>query len=280
MLHKPFHVMCLVSSEYHHIKNNLKELRFLMDEQNIKDPQIRWELIKYEVRKVSMAFSKQRARYRKSKYNDIESKIKNIEELDGWEKREEVLQKHDTLVKELERMSNYITEGIIIRSRTKWYELGEKSNKYFLSLEKRNKSKTHVKKLVDDNSMEIINPKTILRKIHQHFSKLFESKSEKTLQHCLDILGKLNVPKLSDEARQLCDGILTADECLKALQQMGNSKTPGNDAHNTPHMLIFTEGGKPEDPEKNPRGKGENNTSNKLKLTYGPCPGIEPGPQR
>jgi hypothetical protein len=29
-------------------------------------------------------------------------------------------------------------------------------------------------------------------------------------------------------------------------------------------MLIFTEGGKPENLEKNPRGKGENNTSNKL----------------
>jgi hypothetical protein len=32
-------------------------------------------------------------------------------------------------------------------------------------------------------------------------------------------------------------------------------------------MLIFTEGGKPENPEnpeKNPLGKGENNTSNKL----------------
>ncbi|KXJ07276.1 Pyroglutamylated RFamide peptide receptor [Exaiptasia diaphana] len=51
-------------------------------------------------------------------------------------------------------------------------------------------------------------------------------------------------------------------------------------AHNTPHMLIFTEGGTPEDPEKNSRGKGENNTSDKLKLTYGPCPGIETGPQR
>jgi hypothetical protein len=33
-------------------------------------------------------------------------------------------------------------------------------------------------------------------------------------------------------------------------------------------MLIFTEGGKPENPEKNPRGRGENNTSNKL--TYVP----------
>jgi hypothetical protein len=29
-------------------------------------------------------------------------------------------------------------------------------------------------------------------------------------------------------------------------------------------MLIFTEGGKLENPEKNPCGKGENNTSNKL----------------
>jgi hypothetical protein len=29
-------------------------------------------------------------------------------------------------------------------------------------------------------------------------------------------------------------------------------------------MLIFAEGGKPEKPEKNPRGKGENNTSNKF----------------
>jgi hypothetical protein len=34
-------------------------------------------------------------------------------------------------------------------------------------------------------------------------------------------------------------------------------------------MLIFTEGGKPENPEKNPHGKGENmNTSNKLNSQY------------
>jgi hypothetical protein len=35
------------------------------------------------------------------------------------------------------------------------------------------------------------------------------------------------------------------------------------------HMLILTEGGKPENLEKTPRGTGENNTSNKVtKLTY------------
>jgi hypothetical protein len=44
-------------------------------------------------------------------------------------------------------------------------------------------------------------------------------------------------------------------------------------------MFIFTEGGKPENPEKNPRGKGENNTSNKLNSDVSRA-GIEPGSQR
>ena len=46
-------------------------------------------------------------------------------------------------------------------------------------------------------------------------------------------------------------------------------------------MLIFMEGGKPENPVKNPRDKGENNTSNKLS-SHLVTAGLElatPGPQ-
>ena len=43
-------------------------------------------------------------------------------------------------------------------------------------------------------------------------------------------------------------------------------------------MLVFMEGGKLENPEKNPRGTGENNTSNKLNShMILPKPGLEPG---
>ena len=42
---------------------------------------------------------------------------------------------------ELEEIYNYITEVVILRSKTDWYELGEKSTKYFLNLEKRKKAK-------------------------------------------------------------------------------------------------------------------------------------------
>ena len=37
---------------------------------------------------------------------------------------------------ELGQIYDYITEGIILHSRSTWYEKGEKSTKYFLTLEK------------------------------------------------------------------------------------------------------------------------------------------------
>ena len=36
------------------------------------------------------------------------------------------------------------TQGTIVRSRARWYEFGEKNNKYFLNLEKTNHRKKHI----------------------------------------------------------------------------------------------------------------------------------------
>ena len=47
------------------------------------------------------------------------------------------LKEYNSVKQELEQIYNYITEGIILRTRTDWYEEGEKSTKYFLNLEKR-----------------------------------------------------------------------------------------------------------------------------------------------
>ena len=67
---------------------------------------------------------------------------------------------HETLRQELNNQNDYITDGIITRSKATWLEEGEKNTKYFLTLERRRKTKTHVRKLLDDK-MEITNPKDI-----------------------------------------------------------------------------------------------------------------------
>ena len=48
---------------------------------------------------------------------------------------------------QLELIEEKKTEGIIVRARARWHEYGEKSNKYFLNLEKRNHIRKHIRKL-------------------------------------------------------------------------------------------------------------------------------------
>ena len=45
-------------------------------------------------------------------------------------------------------MYGHIIYGVILRSRARWSEEGEKSTKYFLSLEKSNKARTHIRRLL------------------------------------------------------------------------------------------------------------------------------------
>ena len=56
---------------------------------------------------------------------------------------------------EVESLYEYITSGIILSSKTNWYEHGEKLSKYILNLEKRNKAKLHLHKLMTSSDTEI-----------------------------------------------------------------------------------------------------------------------------
>ena len=47
----------------------------------------------------------------------------------------------------IEKLYEEKVEGIIVRSRARWHEHGEKKSKYFFNLEKRNHIKKHIRKL-------------------------------------------------------------------------------------------------------------------------------------
>ena len=70
------------------------------------------------------------------------------------------MQDYEAVKSELEGIYNYIAEGIMLRSRAMWHELSEKSTKYFLTLEKRQKSKSSIKKLIISNR-EIVDQKDV-----------------------------------------------------------------------------------------------------------------------
>ena len=52
----------------------------------------------------------------------------------------------NVLKEKMEQLYEKKVEGIIVRSRARWHEYGEKHSKYFLNLEKRNHTRKHIRK--------------------------------------------------------------------------------------------------------------------------------------
>ena len=114
---------------------------------------------------------------------------------------ESLISEYENTKKELERIYDYITSGIIFRSKVKWYEEGEKNTQYFFSSEKRNKTKSHIRKLIGQNDDEVTSPKSILNKIKSFNSNLYSRKSDKTEQERFHYLASINMPKLSESEK-------------------------------------------------------------------------------
>ena len=117
-----------------------------------------------------------------------------------------------------QKVYDYITEGIILRSRTIWYEKGEKSNKYFLTLEKRNKSKTYIRSLVTSKG-ETSDPATILKN-SKHFMGNCTGADPLKLRHSAVNISEINTLHLSSDEIDSCEGKLSMKECFEVLTAM------------------------------------------------------------
>ena len=107
---------------------NIKQQQLSESEQT---DQIKWELLKYEIRKFAITFSRKISQNTKRSQCELEKKLK---ELESNLNSEANFNEYTKCKKDLELIYERIAEGVRITSKCQWYEEGEKS---FLNLEKK-----------------------------------------------------------------------------------------------------------------------------------------------
>ena len=129
------------------IKNTKSKLNF-------NDTQLNRVLLKHEIRKFIISYSKAIAKEERAKQLKLENTLKFVENIltDNLKK-----QQYQLLKCELDEIYDKIAEGVRVRSRCQQHEEGEKSNKFFLNLEKVRGSRGKVRKLIASNH-EIADP--------------------------------------------------------------------------------------------------------------------------
>jgi hypothetical protein len=74
----------------------------------VSNPQVRWELLKYEIRKFTRSFSKVKARKFKGTLKLLEEKITETENIPNWEKDEILVKRYNDLKLRLDKHHSYI----------------------------------------------------------------------------------------------------------------------------------------------------------------------------
>jgi hypothetical protein len=191
-----------------------------------------WDKIKLKVRGNTVQFA---SRKKRSKYNILtvlQRRLTRLEE--AYNKNPTpVLERDIGLVSsDIDKIIETDTKGAIIRSKVKWVEEGEKSTKYFLTLEKRNYNNKIINRLIlPDNSVTEEKEK-ILTSIESFYTLLYTSDNNVVDQGIMqegNTFLNNHAPKLFHEERDSIEGLVTEQELDQALKTTKNNKSPGTD---------------------------------------------------
>ena len=217
-----------------------KYCTWIKEGREIEDPRVLWDYIKYKIQQETITYSKFKARERRATLTSLERKIKDCQTACDKDPSSKNLNDLEILQTDYDRLYEFIAQGAIVRSRATWYEYGEKSNKYFLSLENSRKKKSCIRKLNTGNDKSTTNPKEILNEIQLFYANLYDKKVDHSDENLIEpFLSSGNTGKLTDEQRDSIDKQLTMSECFAALKTFKKNKTPGDDGLTVEFYLTF-----------------------------------------
>ena len=225
--HWKFNSSLITDPDYVQLLNE-KIIQWKVEYNAIEDGRVVWELLKYEIRKYTMSYCSQKKLDKKKQESNNLTELENLEVNLETNPSEESLLRVEHLKGEIQALESERITGAILRSKVKWVEEGEKSTKFFFSLEKQNYVKKHIRKLKLNNNVVTTDQQKIKTEMEYFYSNLYKSSlNEENVDD--DFFPSQCMPNLSAQDKQFCDLPITSDECFNTLNTFKKNKSPGND---------------------------------------------------
>ena len=191
-------------------------------------------MAKMKVREVSIKYGTTKKRNVRKEQEKIEISIPTLEEplthSDVNDKqKKQIWCDIEGKKRELKAIIEYQTKGEILRSKSRWYNEGEKNTKYFLNLEKRGCKQAIITQLKASEDDFTSTDKEILLECEHFYKNLYTSKVDTNKKTGAFFPTLEEQKRLSQEEHSFCEGPLSKKECLEALKSMASGKTPGSD---------------------------------------------------
>ena len=229
-----FNVSLLKDAQYvDKIKNLIAECKIKYA--NFENKPLLWDIIKCEIRSETISHASWCSKQRKKLENELNREIEKLEK--DLNNGKDIYREHQDAKSKLEKLLQSNANGVFIRSRAQFIEENEKCTSYFCQLEKRN-YKTKTIKCIKTENKTLTNQAEILEEQFNFYRNLYTKANLEVCEGTCKLLND-NIPKLSNNDKNLCELAITLDECSRALKELANNKTPGSDGLTAEFYKFF-----------------------------------------
>ena len=191
-----------------------------------------WELVKIRVKEYSIRYCCLRNKKQKNEIkllensiNDLDKKIHNC--CESAQIITEMVLERRNLKEQLDVLYQNKAIGAQIRSKVRFVEEGERSTEYFLAVEKHRQNNNCIKAL-RYKGITYSEDDEILDVASKFYAELYTGKTQ-GVDAINEYLDKVNLPELSPERQNSCEGLISQQECEDALKKIKTNKSPGDD---------------------------------------------------
>ena len=201
---------------------------------------VKWEQMKSALIKECQNISKEWASKVDRDIRKITEALKLLQERQAEHSSEPqqraVIDQIEQAQNQLSKIMQYKARGARIRSRSMWYQEGEKGTKYFLRLEKVKYNNKTVNALLCEDGTITRNEKKILREQTKFYRKLYSANPDIKFK----LVNETEV-KFNAQQKEEIDKPFEFEDFKKALKAMARGKAPGNDGLTTDfYIVMFT----------------------------------------
>ena len=218
-----------------------KQIPIILNKHVNLNKQQRWEMLKIEISEISQQYSRHKSSVCRSQ-SIIDRKVLNNleEELTTKPNDTNLIKRIDTIKNRVEAKIMEETRSAQIRAGIKWREQGEKTTKFFLSLEK-SRARDNTITNIRSNGKTIYDEKIILHEIGKFYQELYTENSNKNEKNdqADKYIEDLSIPKISKKDQDDCDKTLSENDIAKAIKSMKNGSSPGSDGLLVEFYKIF-----------------------------------------
>ena len=198
-----------------------------------EDKRLKWELVKLELRGLTIPYAKNKAKNLRKKEKDLQTRLSNLDQLISNSVDSAQVNYLEVVYFQLKQELCLIYEnkgkGSIVRSKTKWTEQGEKPTKYFFNLERRNYNHKTIRELKYPDGTLVTKEDEILKEIEIFYNDLYTSSTSVENALFQSFIANLEIPKLEDSVSSELEGEITLRECKDILCTFSSGKSPGED---------------------------------------------------